>query len=292
MLIPLRWPLGAALFALGVAPAAGVATQVPAIRDNSFLVEEAYNQDAGVVQHAALLHHAGGSAGWQVVFAQEWPLGSQRHQLSFSMPFTGGASASGLGDLGLHYRYQLLGGGEEPLAFAPRLSMLAPTGSPEDGTGAGSVGLQVGLPASLALGSRFAGHVNAAFTLTPASESPAGSRATAFDLGAGASVVWLAAPWVNVLVEGIWARTEEVVGAGVTAGRDEAFLNPGLRFAWNLPGGQQLVPGIAWTFGVGPSAGAESLLLVYLSFEHSFRRRLTGAEAAAQLALHPSRQAR
>jgi hypothetical protein len=292
MLISFRWPVGAALLALGAAPAAGLAAQVQAIRDNSFLVEEAYNQDAGVVQHAALLHHAGGSAGWQVVLAQEWPLGSQRHQLSFSMPFSGGAGASGPGDLGVHYRYQLRGGGAERLAIAPRLSLLAPTGSPEDGTGAGSVGLQVGLPASLVLGSRLAGHVNAAVTLTPASESPAGSRATALDLGAGASLVWLVAPWVNLLVEGIWARTEEVVGAGVTAGRDEAFLNPGLRFAWNLPGGQQLVPGIAWTIGVGPSAGAESRLLVYLSFEHSFRRRLTGAEAAAQLALHPSRQAR
>ncbi len=292
MLISFRPLAGAALLALGAVPPAVVSGQAPAIRDNSFLLEEAYNQEAGVVPHAALLHHAGGSAGWQVIFAQEWPLGSQRHQVSFSMPFAGGSGTSGLGDLGVHYRYQLLGGGDEPLALAPRFSLLAPTGSPEEGTGAGSVGLQVGLPASLALGSRFAGHANAAFTLTPSSESPAGSRATALDLGAGASLVWLAAPWVNLLVEGVWARTEEVVGSGVTAARDEAFLSPGLRFAWNLPGGQQLVPGIAWTIGVGPSAGAESLLLVYLSFEHAFRRRLTGAEAAAQLAHHPSRQVR
>jgi hypothetical protein len=277
--------------AILAAPAAAAA-QAPAIRDNSFLLEEAYNQEAGVVQHAALLHHAGGGAGWQVTFSQEWPLGSQRHQLSFSMPFASGSGGSGLGDLGVHYRYQLLGGGDEPLALSPRLSVFVPTGSPVKGTGAGSIGLQAGLPASVTLGPRFAAHLNAAFTLTPSSENPVGGTATAFDLGAGASLIWLAAPWMNVLVEGIWARTEEVVGAGVTAGRDEAFLSPGLRFAWNLPGGQQLVPGIAYAVGIGPSGGDEPLVLVYLSFEHAFGRRLTAPEAAAQLGLHPSRQVR
>lgn len=292
MLISLGRALGLAIPALGAVPAAGVAWQPPPIRDNSFLVEEAYNQEAGVVQHAALFHHAGGGAGWEVTFSQEWPLGSQRHQLSFTMPFAGGSDASGFGDLGVHYRYQLIGGGDEALALAPRFSVFVPTGSADEGTGAGALGLQAGLPASVTLGPRFAGHLNAAFTLTPSSENRAGGRATAVDVGAGASLVWLAAPWMNVLVEGIWARTEEVVGAGITSGREEAFLNPGLRFAWNLPGGQQLVPGIAYTVGVGPSAGAESLVLVYLSFEHSFGRRLTGAEAAAQLGLHPSRQAR
>lgn len=277
--------------ALGAA-AVPAAAQAPPIRDNSFLVEEAYNQEAGVVQHAALFHHAGGGAGWQVIFAQEWPLGSQRHQLSFSMPFAGGSGASGLGDLGVHYRYQLVGGGDEALALSPRFSVFVPTGSPDEGTGAGSVGLQAGMPLSVTMGPRFAGHLNVAFTLTPSSENAAGASATAFDLGAGASLVWLAAPWVNVLVEGIWARTEEVVGTGITAAADEAFVSPGLRFAWNLPGGQQVVPGIAYTVGIGPSAGAESLVLVYLSFEHSFRRRLPRPEAAAQLALPPSRQAR
>ncbi len=284
---------GAATIALTLgAAAAPAAAQAPPIRDNSFLVEEAYNQEGGVVQHAALLHHAGRGAAWEVTFSQEWPLGSQRHQLSFSLPFAGGSGASGIGDLGVHYRHQILGGGDEPLAVSPRLSVFVPTGSPDDGTGTGSVGLQAGLPASATLGPRFAGHLNAAFTLTPWSEHPAGGRATAFDVGAGASLVWLAAPWMNVLVEWVWARTEEVVGAGVTAGREEAFLSPGLRFAWNLPGGQQVVPGIAYAVGVGPGTGTDSRLLVYLSFEHSFRARLTAPEAAAQLGHHPGRETR
>lgn len=285
------------LLALALAGALGgaagpAAAQAPPIRDNSFLVEEAYNQEAGVVQHAGLLLRASGGDGWQFTFAQEWPLWSQRHQFSLSVPVMGGTGATGLGDVGLHYRYQLLGGGEERLALAPRLSLFIPTGDTERGAGVGSVGVQAGLPASLVLGSRFAGHLNLGATLTPSAENPGGSAATAFDLAAGASLVWHAAPWVNLLAEAVWERADEVVAPGAVAAREEAFLAPGVRFAWNLPGGKQVVPGIAYAFGVGPSSGGDSFALVYLSFEHPFRRRLTGAEAAAQLALHPSRQAR
>ena len=275
--------------ALAVLPAVG---RAQAIRDNSFLLEEAYNQEAGVVQHVGLLHYDTGGEGWQFTFAQEWPLWSQRHQLSYSIPVAGGDVASGLGDLGVHYRYQLAGGGDELLALAPRLSVYLPTGDADDATGSGSVGFQAGLPASLQFGPRLAAHLNAAVTLTPSSENPAGGAATAFGVAAGASVVWLVAPWVNFLVEGIWARVDEVTGPGATAARSESFLNPGVRFAWNLPGGQQVVPGVAYTFGVGPSAGAESLFLVYLSFEHPFGGSLTPAEGAGQLGRTPGRQPR
>ena len=64
------------------------------IQDNSFFIEEAYNQEAGVVQH--ILN------GWysvdrmngpddkemQFVFTQEWPIGSQTHQFSYTAPYS------------------------------------------------------------------------------------------------------------------------------------------------------------------------------------------------------------
>jgi hypothetical protein len=281
-----------ALAAATAFTAADAAAQALPIRDNSFLIEEAYNQEAGVVQHAGLLLHAGAGSGWQFVFAQEWPLWSQRHQFSYSIPLAGGEGSTGLGDVGLNYRYQLLGGGDEPLALAPRLSLFLPTGDSDDGAGSGSVGVQVALPASMMIGRSLAGHLNLIAGLTPSSKNPAGATATAFDVAAGASVIWLAAPWVNFLVEGVWARADEVTGPGGTAGREEAFLNPGVRFAWNLPGGRQVVPGVAYTFGIGPSADAEPALLVYLSFEHPFGGRLTSPAAAAQFPRSPSRQAR
>src|SRR5215208_2078087 len=62
--------------------------KVEGILGNSFLVEEAYNQEAGVVQHILT-----GLYGWNQLrgtdeeslgfaFTQEWPLFNQNHQLS------------------------------------------------------------------------------------------------------------------------------------------------------------------------------------------------------------------
>ena len=104
--------------------------------------------------------------------------------------------------------------------------------------------------------------------------------------------MWLARPWVNFLVEGTWARIEEVTGPGATVGRTESYLSPGVRFGLNLAGGRQLVPAIAYAIALGDGPGAESLLMVYLSFEHPFGGRLTGAGGAGQLAVPPTVQAR
>jgi hypothetical protein len=136
---------------------------------------------------------------------------------------------------------------------APRLTALLPTGSENEGRGSGSVGFQTNLPVSYVLGSSFATHWNAGVTLI--SES-----APLWNLGA--SAVWLARPRFNVLVETAWFSS---------GGEESAFLNPGVRWAHDLAGGLQIVPGLAYTVGLGPSSGEDGLFL-YLSFEHPFRR--------------------
>lgn len=260
------------------------------IKDNSFLLEEAYNQEGGVVQHIGVLQHLEAGAGWAFTFTQEWPLWGQRNQLSYSIPVLDAEHTTGLGDAGIHYRYQLAGGGDEWLALAPRLSMFLPTGDYREGNGAGSVGFQAGLPASVTLGPRFVTHLNASVTLTPSSKNPAGNAATAFDFIGGGSLVWLTASTMNFLVETVWAHTDEVVGEGRTRGHDEVLVNPGVRFALNLPGGRQVVPGLSYTFGVGPSAGSDSAVLVYLSFEHPFSDAgLTAPSEAGKFSSSPAR---
>ncbi|HWH76104.1 MAG TPA: hypothetical protein VNT76_01990, partial [Candidatus Binatus sp.] len=49
---------------------------IDVIEDNSFLIEEAYNQEAGVVQHIwnAIYTKSGRSHGWNFSFTQEWPV--------------------------------------------------------------------------------------------------------------------------------------------------------------------------------------------------------------------------
>ena len=114
------------------------------IQDNSFLVEEAYNQEPGVVQHISTFTRYQESKDWIYTFTQEWPVGSIKHQLSFTLPWQRfGTSLDGkqaFGDVALNYRYQLLGDGEAKVAISPRLSVLLPTGDEKKGFGRGAAG--------------------------------------------------------------------------------------------------------------------------------------------------------
>ena len=251
----------------------------PPIQDNSFLIEEAYNQEPGIVQHVnTFMRQRGGD--WAYSFTQEWPFFSQRHQLSYTVPvqrignLSGGSSiTTGVGDVALTYRYQMLGVGGGKVAVAPRLTVLLPAGDERRDLGAGGTGVQVNLPVSVALSRRFVTHSNAGATFTPSAKNALGDKAHTKDYNLGQSLVWLAAPKANLLLEFAYSSTESVVGAGGRKEREhELLLNPGVRFAIDLPGGLQIVPGIAVPFGVGPSHGERGVFL-YLSFEHSFRKK-------------------
>jgi hypothetical protein len=116
-----------------------------------------------------------------------------------------------------------------------------------DGRGTGEFGLQVNLPVSHAILPQLVAHGNAGFTAV---------RTLPTNFSLGASAIWLALPAFNVMLEGIW----------LTDGTDEAaFLNPGVRWAFNFASGLQIVPGIAYTIGVGPSRGDDALFLYLIS---------------------------
>lgn len=239
------------------------------IQDNSFLIEEAYNQGARVVQHITTFSRTRGNGDQVYTFTQEWPAPGLRHQLSFAVPWQRFGEQEGIGDLALNYRYQLLGSGDDPVAFAPRTSLLLPTGDEEKGLGAGAAGLQINLPLSVALGERFVTHVNLGATHTPKARNERGAEADLTAYHFGQSFVWLAAPRFNALVELLYTAGEEVAGPGRTEESDSFLISPGVRWAWNLPSGLQIVPGAAFTFGAGPSSGEKSVFF-YLSFEHPF----------------------
>src|SRR5262245_38405023 len=79
-----------------------------AIADNSFLIEEGYNQEPGVVQHISAWQRSLRVSTWSYVFTQEWPIGSVRHQISYNV-LVGYAARTNIdfNGLGLNYRYQL-----------------------------------------------------------------------------------------------------------------------------------------------------------------------------------------
>src|ERR1044071_2201959 len=68
--------------------AADTASGQPGIQDTSFLMEEAYNQEFGVVQHISGFTRLWDSKDWAYTFTQEWPVpGDPRHQFSYTLPF-------------------------------------------------------------------------------------------------------------------------------------------------------------------------------------------------------------
>jgi hypothetical protein len=239
------------------------------ISDNSFLVEEAYNQEEGVVQHISNYRRAR-DGGWLFTFTQEWPAPSQRHQLSYTIPVASARDVgSGIGDVALNYRYQAIGKDEERVWFSPRLSLLVPTGSVAEGRGSGGPGLQVMLPVSVDVTDMLVTHWNAGATVTH-SRNPSGIRGATRGVNAAASAILLLTPNLNLMLETAWDRGELLGDDGTRATAEHFVILPGVRAAINLASGMQIVPGIGVPIGLGPSRGQRDLFL-YFSVEHSFR---------------------
>ena len=249
----------------------------PKIEDNSFLVEEAYNQEYGVVQHISTFQRTRFGA-WSYAFTQEWPAPSQRHQFSYTIPMLrpDPEGSTGVGDIALNYRYQALGKDEEPLWFSPRVSLYLPTGSARKGRGAGGAGLEVMLPFSYAISDALVTHWDVGGALTRFDDG-VGVRGTARGLKAAASAIWLVAPTFNLMLESVATHNEVPLGAGSYASINSYVVSPGVRGAINFASGLQIVPGIAMPIGLGStttttgSSSRQRDLFLYLSFEHPFR---------------------
>jgi len=243
------------------------AQEVRKIQDNSFLLEEAYNQEDGVIQHIQTFQYMK-SHDWAYSFTQEWPVPTQTHQLSYTVPYLhldDPELGTGFGDVLLNYRYQAILNG--PVAFSPRLSLVLPTGAYEKGLGSDAWGLQGNLPLSLELGDRWVTHWNLGATYLPGAKGLDGSKADTTGVNYGASIIYLANDHFNLLTEFV-GGTNEVVGDAGRLERENWFLiNPGMRFAIDFESGLQIVPGLSFPIGVGPSAGEYGVFL-YLSFEH------------------------
>lgn len=232
------------------------------IQDNSFLVEEAFNQEPGVFQN--IFGFVRGAGAWEFAFTQEWPFRSQAHQVSYTLPLVGGPElGDGIGDTLINYRYQALTETATRPAFSPRLSFILPTGGRDRGRE--TLGYQVNLPFSKQFNDWYV-HANAGFTSFPGVNVDGVAEETnLFTPHVGASVIWRARPMVHPMLEMVF-RSEETI-----TDRESLFtISPGLRLGRNL-GERQLVLGAALpvTFFDGGSDGAA---LVYVSYELPFRR--------------------
>ena len=232
-------------------------------------MEEAYNQEKGIVQHINTFRTHRGSTDFDYSFTQEWPVGGQTHQLSYDVPIVRSTRETGIGDVRINYRNQLIGSGKTRVAVAPRFSVTLPTGDWKKGRGSGAVGIETMLPVSYVLTKFVTTHSNVGLALTPSARNSAGARADSYALTLGQSLVLTVHPNIQPLVEAIYTREQDVVAKNSTEWKDDFVISPGVRAAFNFASGLQIVPGFAVPIGVGPSSGERGFFF-YLSFEHPF----------------------
>jgi hypothetical protein len=224
------------------------------IADNSFLVEEAFNQEAGIFQNILLFQRPHGRE-WSLEFTQEWPVITQRHQFSFTVPLEAvkPPAAEGYdvarGTIALTYRYQLTMEEGAGVAVSPRVSVLVPRDD-------GAVGMQFNLPVSKQFANIYA-HANAGFTA---------DGDTRWHVAG--SLIYRAWPMVHLMLESVYRLDEHESATGM---EDGWLVSPGVRAGFNL-GDHQLVVGAAVPMGLLNDYDTQDFI-AYISWELPFMRR-------------------
>ena len=256
----------------------------PVIEDNSMFIEEAFNQEAGIIQHISNLIIDDGNVVY--AYTQEIPLADVKHQLSFGITYNSfkmpdavkqfGNSeylTRGIGDVLVNYRPLLFGKNDWAMVI-PRFTLIVPTGDSRYGFGAGAWGGQFNLAVTKRLGKKFVTHYNAGYTAFSkadfydvdtegAPQFIAEKNLTATNLGA--SLIWMVTPRFNLMTEYACVYQQEFIGHSSR----NVVINPGFRFAVDI-GKVQIVPGagVPLTFinGQFQNSGA----FIYLSIEPAY----------------------
>ena len=197
-----------------------------------------------MVQHifTALYGNDSQRRGWAFSFTQEWPVFSQRHQFSYTIPSSsireGGEHQDGVGDILLNYRFQALEEGPVVPAFSPRFSLILPSGSRDKGTGNGVVGYQWNLPLSKKIAPRLAVHANFGLTYLPKVRVPVDEldrrlspKRSLVSYNIGASGIFAFSSRFHMLLEWIVNFEESLNDAGRKEHPFKAVISPGVRAA-------------------------------------------------------------
>jgi hypothetical protein len=238
------------------------------IQDNSFFVEEAYNQEPGIVQHIINVpaFFTSGDKEVSFIFTQEWPIFSQTHQFSYTIPYTFTESENGFRAIFLNYRLQALMEGERTPAFAPRFSLITPAGDASKGFGHDRLGYEINLPFSKIVSERVTLNFNAGGFLFP----DVNDR-DLWNYNLGGSAIYAVTRDFNLMLEAVAVWEEDVDHAKNVDRTVTALISPGARYAFNLPNDLQIVVGAAAPIGL-TSDSPDWGLFFYLSFEHPFVR--------------------
>ena len=258
---------------VGGLPAAGYA-QEPApsaqpakfeITDNSFFVEEAFNQDRGIFQN--IFSWARDDSGnWNASFTQEWPAPGVTHQLSYTVPFAGGGSPAHVGGVLLNYRMQMIAEGRKRPAFSPRFSVILPTGRNIDDSD--RPGVQFNLPFSKQFGDFYV-HFNAGATWLHGVAAGETSKTNLMSPVYAGSVIWHTRPYLNLMLESMLMLQDTVLDEETTTAQPIGMIAPGVRGGWTL-GDRQLILGAAVPITLQEGQPRSMAFLTYFSYELPF----------------------
>lgn len=238
------------------------------IEDNSFLLEEAFNQEYGVYQFIQKTVVQNGT--YYYSFENEIPLTDKVHQFSYNLPVLAqGSLARSVGDVGLNYRYQSIN--RDGLLMADRLSLVIPTGDVDKDNGNGVFGFQYMHSISIKLAEKWMNHWNLGFSMLPnAKSSTTHKRMNMNNVTAGTSFIYLASDDFNLMLEGMLTTDQGFDDQGIKESQSVFTLNPGVRFAiddsWK---GAQIVPGMSFPMEMSNNKTNFGVLF-YLSFEPKF----------------------
>lgn len=253
-------------------PCIAISQSAVPIKDNSFLIEEAYNQEKNIVQHIFFSQFEGSFKSFIQSFTQEWPVKDEHNQLSYTVLFAQEPDGFSLNNFLINYRYQLLN--KNWLALAPRLSVQMPVNKKNEQ----GWGLQMNIPASFDFKDKLFIHLNAGAGFAW-SYPGIGNPSKYVQVPIGASIIYCPHPLINLMCEFLQTTNKiyrtEYYSTGepfdYTGSYNEFVINPGLRCAINFKNGLQIVPGIAIPTTIAGS-GYRTGYQFYLSFEHPFKK--------------------
>ena len=200
---------------------------------------------------------------WMPAFTQEWPLGSQKHQFSYTLAWYSVEGDSGFGNTLINYRYQATVEGPGRPAFSPRLSLVLPTGELERTEGFHKPGLEINLPFSKQMGDIY-WHWNAGLTWLPSVDalSPGGDSASLERPFIAGSGIFRLKPMFHLMLESVVQSVEARTVDG-TSRAGFFTLSPGARGGWNI-GDHQLVVGFAVPITWGEGRNRQGGILLYV----------------------------
>lgn len=255
------------LCVLLVLPAIAIAK----IEDNSFLLEEAFNQEWGVYQFIQKYQYMNKSKTYDYAFENEIPIADKVHQFSYEIPMakTDKDANGAVGDMSLNYRWQPLN--KDGMLVAERFGLILPTGKVDEGTGSGVYGFEFMQAATISIGERWMNHWNFGFDVLPNAKTDGiDKRRTTTGFTAGSSLIYLLRDDFNLMFEALLQTGQSVNPDGSKSSESSVTLNPGFRWAWDFEWKDtQIVPGVSFPTQITNDRTDQGVLL-YLSIEPKF----------------------